>query len=312
MSKQDKIIEFIIPAFNEEKSIRHVINHIRSHDIPYETSIVVTDGGSTDNTISICKEENVRVIHRKNLGKGSGMREAGDQSNADILVFIDSDNTYKIDDMNEFLKPLLTNDADMVIGSRLLGSREKGSITSFNLLGNKMFNKTINFALKSKLTDSQSACRACTKKMFSEIFLISDSYDIEVELTTEAIANGYVVVEHPINYFNRVGSKPKLNPLKDGYRIAKTLFFIIMNFKPLQFFALASLIVFVISLYPSILVIYEKIIFGDIIHIPAVILSAVLIMTSILLMVLGILSELIVSSRRRLESLISKEFSKEQ
>ena len=303
----DKIVEFIIPVLNEEKSIREVIHHIRSHKLPLKTTILVTDGGSTDNTVSICKEENVKVIPRKESGKGVGIREAVEQSSADIVVLLDGDGTYRINNLEKFLQPLLTNKADMVIGSRMLGEKEKGTISPFNLIGNKMFNNAINFAMKTKITDSQSGCRALKRKIIIDLFLESKSFDIEVEMTAEAIAKGFKVVEVPITYVKRRESKPKLNPISDGARITKTLFFIILNYKPLVFLSIFSLIIFGFASYPTALVIYEKLTYGEITHIPAVILSAVLIVTAILVLILGILSELLVSSRRRIENLIAKK-----
>lgn len=299
-------VEFVIPTLNEENSIGDLINQIRSLKTHLKKFIMVTDAGSTDKTVEICKQENILVINRKEKGKGSGIREAAKHSNADILIFIDGDGTYRIDNLEKFLDPILTQKADMVIGSRMLGKRDKGSISTFNLLGNKIFNNAINFAMKTKITDSQSGIRAMRKKTFHDLFLSSNSFDIEVEMTAEALAKGYKVKEVPITYINRKDSKPKLNPLKDGARIARTLFFIIINYKPLLFFGIMSLSVLAISLYPTILVIHEKVTLGDIIHIPAVILSAVLLVTSVLLMVLGILSDLIVSSRRRIENMLSQ------
>ena len=306
-SKESIKIEIIIPTLNEEEGITRLLQNIRSQKISFPLSFLVTDAGSTDRTIEICKKENIRVIPRKGKGKGIGMREAAEFSDADILVFLDGDGTYQIDNLELFLEPLINDSADMVIGSRMIGKREAGTITSFNMLGNAIFNRTINFALKSKITDSQSGCRAIRRETFRDLFLFSTEFDIEVEMTAEAIAKGYRVVDIPITYLKRENSKTKLNPIRDGAKIAKTLFFIIMNFRPLLFFSILSLIIFGISVYPASIVLYEKLTTGNIIHLPAVIFASLLIMTAVILLVLGILSELIVNSRRRIEYLIKQK-----
>ncbi len=297
-------LEIIIPTLNEEHNIGQLIKEIRSLSFPITPSILITDAGSTDNTVEICKKENVQVIKRKGKGKGIGMKEAAQYSSADIIVFIDGDRTYPISDLGLLLEPILNDEADMTVGSRMLGKREKGSISTLNLIGNKIFNNTVNFALKSKVSDSQSGFRVLKRKMFNDLILLSDEFDIEVEITVEALSRGYRVIEVPINYKNRQDSETKLNPLKDGTKIFKTLFFVIMNVRPILFFSIMSGIIFGISVYPTVLVLHEKFIIGEIIHIPAVILASVLIITAIILLVLGILSELIVRSRRRLEYIL--------
>lgn len=298
--------EIIIPTLNEESTIGQLIKSIRSEIFSVDVSILVIDGGSTDKTVDICKRENIRVIRQKGKGKGMAMREAVDASDADIIVFMDGDGTYSIKDLELFLDPLLNDKADMVVGSRVLGKREKGSITTFNILGNKLFNTFINFALKSSVTDSLTGYRALWKSVFTDLVLFSNSFEIEVEITVELLAKGYRIIEVPINYGIRKDSKTKLNPLKDGIRIAKTLFFIIMNVRPLLFFSIISGIVFGISTYPISIVLYEKIVFGDVVHLPSVIFAAVLIVTAVILLVLGILSEMIVHSRRRIEYLLKR------
>jgi len=300
-------VEIIIPTLNEANNIGEIVRDIRSQVLSVKLSILVTDAGSTDRTVEICAKENVKVIRRKKKGKGSGMKEAVEYSTADIIVFIDGDGTYQISDLGKLLEPLLKDEADMVIGSRFKGRREKGSISTFNTIGNKIFNKSINFAMKSMITDSQSGYRALTRKLFQELVLFSENFEIEVEMIVEALAKGYRVMEVPISYRKRRNSETKLNPLNDGVRIGKTLFFIIMNVRPILFFSILSGIIFGIGAYPVAFVLYEKVVLGEIIHIPAVIFASVLIITGIIVLVLGMLSELIVRSRRRMEFLISRK-----
>src|SRR5919202_2621563 len=141
-------------------------------------------GGSTDNTLNICrKKKNVKVVIQKQKGKGNAMREAVDQTDADVVVFIDGDDTYSPSDMGSLIEPLLEGKSDMVVGSRILGKRDKGSIAGFNWLGNKVFNRAINFAMKSSITGSLPGYRALYRKTFRELVLFSDSFEIEIEMT---------------------------------------------------------------------------------------------------------------------------------
>jgi dolichol-phosphate mannosyltransferase len=307
---KDLTVEIIIPTLNEELTIRELIEDIRSCILPAEISVLVVDGGSTDSTLEICKRGNVKFIVQKERGKGSAIREAVENSGADIVVFIDADGTYSFSDLELLLEPLLNNKADIVVGSRMQGKMQKKSISILNTFGNKLFNKAINFAMKSSLTDCLSGYRALFRSTFNDLVLFSDSFEIEVEMTVEALAKGYRVLEVPIKYKpRRAGSNTKLDPLGDGIKIGRTLLFILMNVNPLKFFGIFSLGFFVIALWPTAQVLYEKIVHGEIISMPAVVLSSLLLIAGALCIAVGMVSELVVRSRRRLEFLINKKLT---
>lgn len=118
------------------------------------------------------------------------MRQAVEKSQAEIVVFMDGDGTYSSSDLKSLLEPLLNGQADMVVGSRMLGKTEKGVVSKLNALGNGLFNRAINFELRSSVTDSLSGFRAMYKKTFNDLVLFSDMFDIEVEITVEALAKG--------------------------------------------------------------------------------------------------------------------------
>jgi len=303
---QDLNVEVIIPTLNEEKTIGELIKSVNQLKIPQKLSILVIDGGSNDKTVEICKELNIPVVRQKGLGKGNAMKEAAQISNGDIIVFVDGDGTYSISDLPNILQPLIENKADMVVGSRVLGKREKGSISIMNTMGNKIFNKTINFAMKSKVTDSLTGYRAIWRELFNDLILFSSNFEIEVEMTIEALGKGYRVTEIPIKYGTRKGTITKLDPMGDGFKIARTLLFISMNMNPLKFFSLITLGFLVIGMIPGSQVIFEKITTGEIESFPSAILSVLFFVTGTLSFVVGLLSELVVRSRRRLEYLMSK------
>lgn len=299
-------VEIIIPTLNEESSIGSLLREIKSQKIPVKISTLVIDGGSSDKTVEICSRENINVIQQRRRGKGNAMREAVEHSEADIIVFIDGDGTYLIDDLDKILEPLLTYKADMVVGSRISGKRERGSMSTLNKLGNSLFNRIINSSMKSKVTDSLSGYRALRKETFKDLILFSDNFEIEVEMTVEALAKGYRVIEVPIRYNKRKDSATKLDPVTDGTKIGRTLLFLLMNVDPLKIFGRISLWFFIAGLFPGILVLYEKITIGEIESMPSVVFAALLFMSSGISLVIGLLAELVVSSRRRIESLLKQ------
>jgi dolichol-phosphate hexosyltransferase len=300
-------VEIVIPTLNEGASIGELIQDIRRLNLtlPVRVSILIVDGGSIDETLQVCKRENAKFIVQTGRGKGNAMRQAAEVSKADILVFMDGDGTYSPSDLEILLRPLLDRTADMVVGSRTIEKRNKGSVPRLNRFGNNLFNRSINFALGSSVSDSLSGYRAMYRKTFDNFILFSDKFEIEVEITVEALANGLRVLEVPVTYRTRkYKAKTKLHPFSDGIRIGRALVFILMNVNPLRFFGLISLCFFVVALYPASLVIYEKAVLGDIIHLPSVIFASLLFLMSAISMVLGLTSELIVRSRKRCEYLI--------
>lgn len=297
-------IGVIIPTLNEEQTIGETLDKVKAVKLPAFVSALVIDGGSTDRTLEICRGKNVDVIVQRGKGKGSAMREAVNKIDTDMLVFIDGDGTYPVERMSSLVMPLLEDRADMVVGSR--NKRQKGSVGGFNAVGNKIFNRAINFAMGSSVTDSLSGYRALRRETFNELVLFSDRFEIEVEITVEAIAKGLRIMEVPITYGTRAGSETKLNPLSDGANIARSLLFILMNVNPLKFFGLISLIFFALALYPSYFVMVEKFTTGEVVSIPSVLLSLFLFVTGVMSIVVGLLSELVVRSRRRLEYMINK------
>jgi len=301
-------VEIIIPTLNEATTIRQLLKDIRSQKLPLSISILVIDGGSMDNTVEICNQEKVKVIIQKRKGKGSAMREAVEFTEADIVVFIDGDGTYSISDIQFLLEPILTDKADMVVGSRILGKRQKGSISTLNMIGNNLFNKTINFALKTEITDSLSGYRVLRKETFKDLILFSKDFEIEVEMTVEALAKGYRVLEVPIHYGVRKEALTKLNPIEDGAKIAGTLLFIAMNVNPIKFFGVITIGFFAIGIIPVGQVLFEKIVLGEVVSLPSVTLAVLLFVAGALSLVMGLVSELVVRSRRRLEYMINKKF----
>jgi dolichol-phosphate mannosyltransferase len=303
----DKTVAVIIPTLNEETTIYDVVKGFVDTRIDsVELRLIVVDGGSTDQTAELAKKAGAQVLRQKGKGKGAAMKGVAYSSNADIFVFIDGDGTYLPSELEFLLQPILEDQADMVVGSRLNGKMEKGAITTLNVFGNKLFNLMTNLSMKMHLTDILSGYRAIRAEAFRELVLFSDGFEIEAEITIESIARKFRIVEVPITYKNRIKERTKLSPLKDGSRIFNTLFFIVMNARPLFFFGIIASVFYAVGSYPASLVLYEKITTGDVVHLASVILSAMLFVLGTLVLISGLLAELVVRSRRRIEHVLGR------
>ena len=167
----------IIPTLNEYSTVAEVVQKAKL----FTRQIIVVDGWSEDGTSIAASEAGAKVIFQDGEGKGMALRTAFNKINSDIYVIIDGDATYDVMEMEKIFQPILDGEADMVIGSRLKGTIEEGSISTINKIGNILFNFLINFLFKGKITDSQSGFRALSRKAVENMNLSSNGFEIETE-----------------------------------------------------------------------------------------------------------------------------------
>ena len=209
----------IIPTLNEVTTITEVIE--KSKD--FAKRIIVVDGRSEDGTAKLAWDAGAEVIIQEGEGKGMALRTVFEIIDGDIFVIIDGDATYNPLEMREILRPIIEGKADIVIGSRLAGKMETGSMSNMNRFGNQLFNLLINTFFKGGITDSQSGFRALNRQAVESLKLSSEGFEIETEITIKALKQGLRVKEVPITYAKRRGSPSKLSSLKVGSRILKTI-----------------------------------------------------------------------------------------
>ena len=216
-------ISIVVLTLNEGKSIRRVLTGFRDQIVGLDVNVTVIDGNSTDDTVDNAKAAGVDVIIQRTRGKGAAIKEGLECLEADLFVFIDGDGTYDPSEVGGLVAPLVDDEADMVIGSRFLGEMESNSMTLLNRLGNRFFNALINVTKGHRVTDALSGYRALREECLRDISLVSEGFEIEAELTMEFLSRGFTVKETPISYKRRREGKTKLRPIRDGYKILKTL-----------------------------------------------------------------------------------------
>jgi dolichol-phosphate mannosyltransferase len=218
--KSDFEVLCIVPTLNEEATIEEIVRLAKR----FAHRVIVVDGFSTDNTYNKAINSGAEVIFQEGKGKGSALRTVFEEIRGDyIYVTIDGDATYDPLEMSNIIKPIIEDEADIVVGSRLQGKMEDGSISRTNIIGNKIFNFFINIFFKGKITDSQSGYRAMTRKAIDILDISSEGFEVETEITIKALKGGLDIIEVPITYRRRRGSSTKLRPLRDGSRIMITI-----------------------------------------------------------------------------------------
>ncbi|HDY88658.1 MAG TPA: DUF2064 domain-containing protein, partial [bacterium] len=218
-------ISVIIPVFNEEHSIRHVIQAIPS----WADDIIVVDNGSSDKTAEIARMSGARVINEPRRGYGSACL-AGIEAldNPQVVVFLDGDFSDYPDEMAFLVDPIVDGEADMVIGSRVLGQIEKGALTPQQRFGNWLACTLIHFFWKIKYTDL-GPFRAIRLPALMSLNMHDRDYGWTVEMQIKAAREGLRIREVPIKYRKRIGKSKVSGTVRGviyaGTKILTTIFF---------------------------------------------------------------------------------------
>jgi len=223
LTEKEPVVSVVIPAFKEGKTIRKVIRDLKSSS-SYNTEIIVVDGYSNDGTEEIVKEENAQFVSESRIGYGRAIKTGIDHAKGDIVVIIDADDTYEADAIDKLVQPLLKDEADVCLASRLGGTILPGAMPSTNLFGNRMFTSMYNRIYGQNVTDTQTGFRALTKKTIECLDLYSDGMGLSTVFLTEAAKRGFRITEFPTVYRPRDDNSPsKLNRLRAGWEILRIL-----------------------------------------------------------------------------------------
>ena len=216
-------VTVIIPTFNEEKTIKRIINQVR----PYADEIVVAGAKkSTDRTIQIAKDLGVATVIDDGKGKGSGMRFGAKKATGDIIVFIDADGSHIPRDIPKLVRPIKQGNADLVVASRMLGGSEElhtkiSEIIRMNL--GLMINLIINYRFGESITDSQNGFRAIRRKIFLDLDTSATKFNIETEITMKCAKMGYKMAEIPSRELKREHGKSGIKLWKTGWYYVGTI-----------------------------------------------------------------------------------------
>ena len=297
-------IAVVIPCYQEALTIGKVVADFHS-ELP-AARIYVYDNNCTDGTAGIAAKAGATVIREKRQGKGHVVAAMFQHTAEDILVMVDGDDTYEASHVHKLLEPILRGDADMTVATRLTSHGEK-SFRPLHVAGNQMVCGIINWMFKSKVSDIFSGYRAFTREAARQIPVTTRGFDIETELTLQALYRGQVIQEMPAPYRARPeGSFSKLNTFSDGFRVLLRLFLIVKSYKPLTFFGSIALILFVLGLLAGAMPVYEFITEHYVHRVPSAILAASLAMLSFFSLGLGLILNSMNLRLLEIETLISK------
>jgi len=280
-------IAVVIPCYQEEKTIGKVVADFR-RALP-QAGIFVYDNNCTDATAENARKAGAVVRREKRRGKGFVVAAMFEQVDADILVMVDGDDTYEAAAVGALLEPILQGDADMTVAARLHTYAEK-SFRPFHLLGNKLICAIINRVFGARISDIFSGYRAFTREAVAQIPITAVGFDVETELTLQALYRGLVITEIAAPYRARPeGSSSKLRTYSDGLLVILKLFLILRSYKPLAFFGLCSMGLGGLGLAAGARPVYEYVTERYVYAVPSAILAASLMLLAFFTLALGII-----------------------
>lgn len=222
-------IVVIIPAYNEEKSVGRVLKDIPANLV---REVIVVNNNSTDKTAIVAKLEGAIVLDELRQGYGFACLKGIDylkkmERKPDIVVFLDADYSDHPEELPQIVAPILESDVELVIGSRALGDKERGSMTPQQVFGNWLATKLIKWFYGVVYTDL-GPFRAIKYDKLIDLNMCDETYGWTVEMQVKAAKQGLKSIEIPVSYRVRVGKSKISGTIKGtilaGYKIITTIF----------------------------------------------------------------------------------------
>ncbi len=230
------LVEFYLPVKNEqeilETNIKYLLKFLKSKELSYSWQVVIIVNGSQDASDAIAQKLvhdylRVKAKYLNLSGKGRALRTYFHESSADILVFMDIDLAVDLNNISELLNPLLNQQAQLVIGSRLLPAShlERSFLRSFT---SRVYNILSRLILRHNFSDLQCGFKAIKKETFEVLrpWFKDDNWFFDTELVILTMRRGYHIKEIPVDWqetrYQKRQSKVRL--LRDGWSFIKNLF----------------------------------------------------------------------------------------
>ncbi len=279
---KSRSLSVVIPARNEGAGLQMLLPALRKV-LPQNTKIIVVNDGSNDDTLAVCEAQGVKVVHhRYPKGNGAAIKSGARAAMGEILLFMDADGQHKPEDIPRLLQKL-EDGYDMVVGARSFASQAG----AHRALANGFYNKLSSWMVGQPIQDLTSGFRAVRADKFRKfLYLLPNGFSYPTTITMSFFRAGYSVAYVPIIAPERIG-KSHVRLFRDGVRFLLIIFKIGTLYSPLKLFLPISLGFFLTGLVNYIYTFLTIHRFTN--------MSALLLVTAVLIFLMGLISEQITS-----------------
>ncbi len=257
-------VSFVIPCLNEEATLPIALGYVREAiaRLGSRCEMIVADNGSTDRTADIAREHGARVVTVEKRGYGNALLSGIQAARGKFIVIGDADGTYDFREATAFVERLRTNEADLIIGSRLKGNIERSAMPFLHrYLGTPVLSFLIRTFFNLRISDCNCGMRAFTRVAFERMHLISTGMEFASEMLIKAGTLGLRVEEIPCSlYKDKRDRKPHLKTWRDGWRHLK----FILIFAPKWLFLIPGVGLLILGIVPTIILMFGKVSLGSV------------------------------------------------
>lgn len=291
-------IAVLIPCYNEEKTIARAITDFRR--VLPEAAVYVYNNNLKERTDGAAAENGAIVRNEYNQGKGNVVRRMFRGINAECYIMVDGDDTYPAEYAREMADIVLNRHTDMVIGDRLFSAYFRENKRPFHNFGNSAVRFLINNIFHANIMDIMTGYRAFGYNFVKTFPVLSKGFEIETEMSIHATEKNMSVENVVIDYRDRPeGSNSKLNTYSDGIKVIGTISRLCRTYKPMLFFSIISLILFLTAIIFFIPVLREYFETGLVERFPTLIVCGFTVIAAIQSFFSGMLLSCIVRKNRQ-------------